>query len=174
MSKGLPENFKVRSKAEWMELATNADPMKKGLVSAALRSLGVEPNKYMGMKEAQRVEYILQRQAEAGASDDDAEKAPAKPKAGQAAAPASSGKPAAAATPASGGGGSTAVLEKKVMELQALVIEQGKALAALMVFVKDTQYLVRVFALTNSDVGANVDDAGIREMYGQPLPQGNE
>lgn len=178
MSK-LPDGFTVRSKKEWEELLDDNDTTKKGLVNIALRSLGLAPGAYLKLSKAEKVEYIMKRQAEAGAGEEEAPKASGKPKATGAAEQAA--KPAQAATPAaqasggsSGSSGGDAALRKQVADLQAQVVDLGKEIIEIKRLVKDIHFLARVETLANSELAANSEDSGIREeFYGKPL-EGNE
>lgn len=177
MSNALPEGFKVRTRKEWEELQSSEDSTQRGLVNIALRALGIAPAKYMQMPAADRIDYIVKRQAEAGHGGEPeakAEKAP-KPKAGEArpaaaapaAAPAAEAKAAPAAAPAasvdlSGLKKQVADLQSQLVELAKVVIEQGR-------FLRETHYILRVQTLADAELAANLDDEGIRAEYAGKL-----
>lgn len=181
MSNALPEGFKVRTRKEWEELQSSEDSTQRGLVNIALRSLGIAPAKYMQMPAADRIDYIMKRQAEAGHGAEPeakAEKAP-KPKAGEsrAAAPAvtapAEAKAAAPAAAAAAPADLTALkkqvadLHSQLVELAKIVVEQGR-------FIRETHYILRVQTLADAELAANLDDEAIRAEYaGKLLTEGN-
>jgi hypothetical protein len=180
--KTLPEKYRVRTRQELEELASSNEPTKRGVLGALLRELGFEPATVLEMKSKERVELILKTQAERGGGGDATKEAPepTKGKAGGAAAPAGAAKEKAggAAAPAGGGaavgGGSSAALEKKIVELQATILEQGKAIAALTVLMRDTHYLTRLLVMSDGDTNANSKDPEVRELiFGKLSDEGN-
>jgi uncharacterized small protein (DUF1192 family) len=54
---------KMRSRAEWLKLATSYDAFQRSKVTRLLRDLGLAPTEFMSMTPKQRVDYILQHQA---------------------------------------------------------------------------------------------------------------
>lgn len=179
MSDKLPEKYRVRTRQELEEYASSNEPTKRGVLGALLRELGFDPSQIIEMKSKERVELILKTQEERGGGG---EKGETKAKAGGAAQPAGGGaakeKAGGAAQPAgtssTSGGGSSAALEKKVNDLQATVLEQGKTIATLLAIVKDTHYLTRLLVMSDGDTNANSKDPEIREMiYGKLSDEGN-
>lgn len=180
--KSLPEKYRVRTRQELEELASSQEPTKRGVLGGLLRELGFDPSSILELKSKERVELILKTQEErgggGGSSKEEAPKgkaggaaqaAPAKEKAGGAATPSGG-----AAQASSGGGASSAALEKKVSELQAVILEQGKAVAKLTQILLDTHYQVRLIVASNADTNANAKDPEIREMlYGKLSDEGN-
>lgn len=65
----LPKGFKVRSRAEWLAMATDKDPAGKGQINEALRSLGVAANAYFSKSLPDRAELIVEYQRAAGYDD---------------------------------------------------------------------------------------------------------
>jgi hypothetical protein len=173
MSQTLPDKYRVRTRAELEELAASAEPTKRGVLGALLRELGFDPNAILELKSKERVELILKTQEERGGS------APAPVAAPKDEAPKGKASPAAAATPTKEKASppaaapvdappAPAALEKKISELQAVVLEQGKALAKMAQYLQDAHYLIRLVVASNSDTNANAKDPEIREMlYGK-------
>jgi hypothetical protein len=182
--KSLPEKYRVRTRQELEELASSPEPTKRGVLGGLLRELGFQPSDILELKSKERVELILKTQEERGGSvKEEAPAASAKGKASGAAQvpakekaspPAAQAAPAQAAAPAPAGF-STAALEKKIAELQAVTLEQGKALAKVTQILLDTHYQVRLLVASNPDTNANAKDPEIREMlYGKLSDEGND
>ena len=176
MSNALPEGFKVRTRKEWEELQSSEDSTQRGLVNIALRALGIIPAKYMQMPAADRVDYIMKRQAEAGhgaEAEPKVEKAP-KPKAGEVrAAPAAAQAPAAAA-PAAAPAADLSGLKKQISDRQSQLVELGKLVIEQGRFLRETHYILRVQTLADAELAANLDDEGIRAEYAGKLLLGTE
>jgi len=174
MSNALPEGFKVRTRKEWEELQSSEDSTQRGLVNIALRALGIAPAKYMQMPAADRIDYIVKRQAEAGhggEAEAKAEKAP-KPKAGEAraaAAPAVAPAEAKAVAPAAAASADLSGLKKQVADLQSQLVELAKVVIEQGRFLRETHYILRVQTLADAELAANLDDEGIRAEYAGKL-----
>lgn len=173
MSNALPEGFKARTRKEWEELQSSEDSTQRGLVNIALRALGIAPAKYMQMPAADRIDYIVKRQAEAGHGGEPeakAEKAP-KPKAGEArpAAAAPAAAPAAEAKAAPAASVDLSGLKKQVADLQSQLVELAKVVIEQGRFLRETHYILRVQTLADAELAANLDDEGIRAEYAGKL-----
>lgn len=169
MSNKLPDGFQVRSRKEWEELLASPDTTKRGLVNQALRALGLAPGSYLKLGDAEKVEYIVKRQAEAGGGGDDEKPASTKGKVGEAAKAA----PAAASSTASAAGAGGGASSKQLADIQAQLVELGKEVIAMKKLIMDIHYLARIETLANAELNTNAEDAGIREeFYGKPL-EGN-
>lgn len=167
MSNALPEGFKVRSRKEWEGLQNSEDNTQRGLVNSALRALGVAPATYMKMPASDRIDYIMQRQQEAGHGAAEAaatEKPATKSKVGEpkAAAPKAAAK--AASAPEDAG-----LLKKQLTDLQAQLVELGNIVIEQGRFIREAHFILRVLSLADADLSTNLDDTSIRSEYAGKL-----
>jgi len=171
MSNALPEGFKVRTRKEWEDLQNSEDNTQRGLVNSALRALGVAPATYMKMPASDRIDYIMQRQQEAGhGAAEAAEKPATKSKVGEpkaAAAPKEEAKAAPAAAAAAPAG--DAALKKQLTDLQAQLVELGKIVIEQGRFIREVHFMLRVASLADADLSTNLDDVSIRAEYAGKL-----
>jgi hypothetical protein len=170
MSNALPEGFKVRTRKEWEDLQNSEDNTQRGLVNSALRALGVAPATYMKMPASDRIDYIMQRQQEAGhGATEAAEKPATKSKVGEPKVAAASkgearGASAAAASPAG-----DAALKKQLTDLQAQLVELGNIVIEQGRFIREAHFILRVLSLADADLSTNLDDVSIRGEYAGKL-----
>ena len=76
----LPASFVPRSEAEWWELSRSAIPSERGIIPQSLRLFGVEPHKYLPMKDPYRIALLMQLQQGRSLKDLSTEQAQDKPK----------------------------------------------------------------------------------------------
>lgn len=171
MSNALPEGFRVRTRKEWEELQNSEDSTQRGLVNVALRALGVAVATYMKMPASDRIDYIMQRQQEAGHGSADAPPAekPTKSKVGETKAATKEKEDKPAATPPLASPGGDAALKKQLADLQAQLVELGKIVIEQGRFVREVHFMLRVGSLADADLSTNLDDVSIRTEYAGKL-----